>query len=393
MEYDCTCAKENGCTVPHETPTEEVKDAQATPPFKSIQCAAADKTQLEAAKHKKNPSSITRPASQSASIMHKAPGIFSFNATYMSTIADSDLDDFDLIHADSPKETIDPSRRAFTTPLLKPTPSKWDDAEKWLPGSEALNPAKANSRCSPLLAQMVASQAGMSIPWKGHLVAQTKDPGLGQRGEGDETVLVKGGNANPTLVTDVIDFSADEKEQLSLLRDQYPEEQGDGSFSPSCMNGSFMKLGTRMPKPLATKPSPETRDMGTAMTPIPSVEPSRTGTPVRATTPEKRRDVKSLEESKMATSCDNDADSGMRKPDVAESPRALTAKELQEKTRQEIVALGTQLGKASIAAAWAARVQGEDCKTALDLENIRRDVCASRADSWKDSQKVKYISR
>lgn len=411
MENDSSSTKENGWPIPHGTSRGEEKEAQ-TPPFKSIQCAVADKS-LEAAQHKKSHGGIpSRPSSQSASIMHKSPGIFSFNATYMSR-ADSDLEDFDQLHTDTPKEIIDLSRRTFLTPLLKPTPSKWDDAEKWLPGSETLNPARAKSRSGPLLAQMVASQAGMSIPWKGHMFGQPRDSGLGQRVEAEEMAsepVVKNvatSNVTPELVKDVIDFTADEKEQLNLLLDRYSVERGggeahsDGSLSPSCMNGSFMKLGARMEKPVV-RSSPETRDMGTAMTPIPSVEPSRTGTPLRETTPEKRPDDvkgRSLEDSGMTVSCDNDADSGTSKNEAAESPRALTEKELQEKTRQEIVALGTQLGKANIAATWAAREAKESAfirkssKTALDLENIRRDVFASRADAWKEAEKAKYTFR
>ena len=396
VEDGSSGAKENGWGIPQDTARGEGKDAQ-TPPFKSIQCAVADKT-LEAARHKKsNHGGIpSRPSSQSASIMHKSPGIFSFNATYMSR-ADSDLDEFDH-HTDTVKDTVDLSRRsAFLAPLLKPTPSKWDDAEKWLPGSETLNPARAKSRSGPLLAQMVASQAGMSIPWKGHLFGEpTKEySGLGQEVASEPVVKsFATSNANPKLVPDVIDFTADEKEQLNLLLDRYSVERGgDGSLSPSAMNGSFMKLGARTEKPTAKPSVPATRDMGTAMTPIPSVEPSRTGTPLRDTTPEK------MPNDAESRSC-NDADGGRSQNEAAGSPRALTEKELQEKTRQEIVALGTQLGKANIAAAWAAReakdsaiIRKSSKASAIDLENIRRDVFTSRADAWKEAEMAKYTSR
>ncbi|KAG0589835.1 hypothetical protein KC19_1G052200 [Ceratodon purpureus] len=414
MANDPSGAKENGWATPQGASRGEEKEAR-TPPFKSIQSAVADKT-LDAAKHKKNHGGIPcRPPTQSASIMHMSPGVFSFNATYMSR-ADSDHDDSDQLHTDTPtKEIIDLSRRTFLTPLLKPPPSKWDDAEKWLPGSESLNPARAKSRSGPLLAQMVAIQAGMSIPSKTHLFGQPRDTGLGQRVEAEEMAsepVVKNvttSHVNPKSVTGVIDFTVDEKKQLNLLLDRYSAENGegeahsDGSLSPSRMNGSFMKLGARTEKQ-TVKPSTETRDMGTAMTPIPSLEPSRTGTPLRETTREKRSDDeegKSLDSgSGMAVSCDNDADSGRSKNDAAESPRALTEKELQEKTRKEIVALGTQLGKANIAAAWAAKEAKESViirkssETALDVENIRRDVLAvSTADAWKEAEKAKYTSR
>ena len=337
MESDASGAKENGWVIPHEA---SARGCHAqTPPFKSIQCAVADKT-LEVAKQRKR----AIPSSQSsASIMHKSPGVFSFNATYM-TRPDSDLDDLDHLH------TVDANTElSHRFPHLKPTPSKWDDAEKWLlPGT------KAKSRSGPLLAQMVASQAEMSIPWKGHLFGQPV----------------------PTskMATEVVDFTADEKVQLNLLLERYSVERGDGSLSPSCMNGSFMNLGHARTE--ATQPVAEcsTRDMGTAMTPIPSVEPSRTGTPLRASTSEGTR----------IESCDEVVSK-------VESPRALTEKEMREKTRQEIVALGMQLGKANIAAAWAAKDSAVTRKAApQDLETVQ---LASRADAWQEAQKAKYTFR
>ncbi|EFJ05325.1 hypothetical protein SELMODRAFT_48466, partial [Selaginella moellendorffii] len=97
------------------------------------------------------------------------------------------------------------------------------------------------------------------------------------------------------------------------------------------------------------------RDMGTEMTPIASQEPSRTGTPIRATTPTIR------------------------------SP-----------TRQEIRALGAQLGKANIAA-WASREEEEEdaskCLKNIDLEEVKRNVLETRAAAWEEAEKAKYEAR
>lgn len=56
----------------------------------------------------------------------------------------------------------------------------------------------------------------------------------------------------------LMDFTADEKEQLNLLLDRYAVQSfkagelglpSDGSTSPSCLKGSFLKLGGRTDKP------------------------------------------------------------------------------------------------------------------------------------------------
>lgn len=144
------------------------------------------------------------------------------------------------------------------------------------------------------------------------------------------------------------------------------------------------------------------------MTPIASVDPSRTSTPLRTTTTTQT-------ESKISVQRNGDG-SDHAETKSALAPRALvmSEKEMQErKTRQEIVTLGTQLGKASIAAAWAAREKEEeesererescavgeskDTKVNLDLENnsvrSQRDVFASRAEVWQEAEKAKYTTR
>lgn len=481
VEHD---SKENnaGWSMPH--------DPSQNPPFKSIQCAMAMEAASKKSKHGGIP--VSRLADSSIMNSHKSPGIFSFNATYMSRVPDSDLDfDFDdpiRSHAvtTAPSATtkvvvsqqqLDVSRRTFITPLLKPTPSKWDDAEKWLPGSENQS-ARAKSRSGPLLSQMVAAQAGMSIPWKGSQIASSQTerqctPGLalGQRGQdaaevgssGSEAADVKDVQTQEEASTPstpgrasslpgLIDFTADEKEQLNLLLDRYAVQSlkagelglpSDGSISPSSLKGSFLKLGARTDKPgvvdfsagtgdynsknaldldsksnstrvstrdmgtemtqkgdynsantpdLDSKPNfarVATRDMGTAMTPISSVEPSRTSTPVKR----KGEAAAAVEIPKETTKETTKSTTPVEFP--------MTEKEFQEKTRQEIVALGTQLGKANIAATWTAREREQQesavvklrSSNTLNLETLRRDVFASRADAWQEAEKLKYTTR
>lgn len=129
------------------------------------------------------------------------------------------------------------------------------------------------------------------------------------------------------------------------------------------------------------------RDMGTEMTPIASQEPSRTGTPVGATTP-----IRSPTNSRPSTP-------GRAAPASSlidqEANKELSEKELQMKTRREIMALGTQLGKMNIAA-WASKEEDKDASTSLrtvPAEQPGKSVIETRAAAWEEAEKAKYIAR
>lgn len=134
------------------------------------------------------------------------------------------------------------------------------------------------------------------------------------------------------------------------------------------------------------------RDMGTEMTPIASQEPSRTGTPVRATTP-----IRSPSSSRPSTPGRTaPAPSPTILPDDrVDLKKELSEKELQMKTRQEIMALGTQLGKMNIAA-WASKEEDKDASASLKTvtaEQPTKNVIETRAAAWEEAEKAKYMAR
>ncbi|KAJ7520970.1 hypothetical protein O6H91_19G033000 [Diphasiastrum complanatum] len=142
------------------------------------------------------------------------------------------------------------------------------------------------------------------------------------------------------------------------------------------------------------------RDMGTEMTPIASQEPSRTGTPNRATTPTLRSPVSSRPSTPGRASPTPSPQQGLDvnglcKESESKQPE-LTEKELQAKTRQEILALGTQLGKANIAA-WATREEEDadasKCLKNIDLEEVKKNVLETRAAAFEEAEKAKYMAR
>lgn len=90
------------------------------------------------------------------------------------------------------------------------------------------------------------------------------------------------------------------------------------------------------------------RDMGTEMTPIPSQEPSRSATPVGATTP-----LRSPNSSIPSTPRRGEPEPMSTRNLGADYKKdKLSEKQMKLKTRREIVALGVQLGKMNIAS-WA----------------------------------------
>lgn len=139
------------------------------------------------------------------------------------------------------------------------------------------------------------------------------------------------------------------------------------------------------------------RDMGTAMTPTASVDPSRTATPIRATTPEK-----SPTSSHSATPERNFSADAVKSNHMEAAGTPTTGNDhVQSKARQEILALGEHLGRANITARAAkedqnntnvSKISSKDC-TAVDLEQLRKNVLTTRVAAWEEAEKAKYTSR
>ena len=74
---------------------------------------------------------------------------------------------------------------------------------------------------------------------------------------------------------------------------------------------------------------------------------------------------------------------------------------VQTKALQEILALGEHLGRANITARAAkedhnntnaSKNSSKDC-TAVDLEQLRKNVLTTRVAAWEEAEKAKYTSR
>jgi hypothetical protein len=160
------------------------------------------------------------------------------------------------------------------------------------------------------------------------------------------------------------------------------------TFNRHDASTTLQSATTCIPPP-STVWSVSMRDMGTEMTPIASQEPSRTGTPVRATSPNCSRPT-----TPRRTLGPNAIGAVISHGECSNSE--LSEQELQTKTRREIMLLGTQLGKTNIAA-WASKKE-EEKDASLSLKTVPMDqstqnITAVRAAAWEEAEKAKYLAR
>ena len=131
------------------------------------------------------------------------------------------------------------------------------------------------------------------------------------------------------------------------------------------------------------------RDMGTEMTPIASQEASRIGTPIRPATP--TRSPNSSRPLSPARTGPTSSATELSEHLGDSDKKELSEKELKMTTRREIMVLGQQLGKTSIAA-WASKDE-EESDGAVPMDQSAKNVNDARAAAWVDAEKAKYLAR
>lgn len=348
-----------------------------------------------------------------------------------------------------------PPRRVLG-PHSKPAPSKWDDAEKWLVNlssgdSHARNKLKPGLGYSQGMAVNHARKAGFSgqggrqignasvlmTKTASNASGVTEMASAGQSLNQEEVETKKiypdkcvsnlddGGPSKFAFMPSVAHSTA--RTNCSLDRYSLEDISHSDPSGPREVNDgeTLLKPSLRIEKPIAdpainlskhdpsstqrTTPSyvppPSTvrsvsmRDMGTEMTPIASQEPSRTGTPVRATTPTMRSPNSSRPSTPgrvAPSSSPMDITDNELGSQAGVNTSELSEKELHAKTRREIIALGTKLGKANIAA-WASKQEEED-KALKSLETKVPEpnmliILEARATAWEEAEKAKYMAR
>ncbi|XP_071735789.1 uncharacterized protein [Rutidosis leptorrhynchoides] len=274
------------------------------------------------------------------------------------------------------------SHRKPMVPFSKQAPSKWDDAQKWI-----ASPTSSRVKNEPIVKK---NNHGNRQPVT-KVVVEVPDLRLVPYEEPDTKQI----DSNQSKDNKGQSVSWDVDYVKSTVVDSYSksvlmigDSVGDSAINLSRHDTSLSIQNTTLVPPPTEARSVSMRDMGTEMTPIASQEPSRTGTPVRATTPS-RSPSSSRPATPERTGPVSSTTTNNSNPLFDSGNRELSEKELQLKTRREIKALGTQLGKTNIAA-WASK--DEEDKDASTLGG-GKSVIEVRAAAWEDAEKAKYMAR
>ncbi|ONK71112.1 uncharacterized protein A4U43_C04F4840 [Asparagus officinalis] len=214
----------------------------------------------------------------------------------------------------------------------KPTPSKWDDAQKWLAGLSGAGD-HSHSKNKPRNSNADDRRLLNSASQRARESTSSTDVGL------HEDIVLTIGNVQDEGETKNIDSNE------ALWRMSKPESPVE--VKSVCL-----------------------RDVGTEMTPLASQEPSRTGTPIRATTPA------------LTSPIDSTASSPGRGRNQSNEGYQLGVNHLERNT--EVVVFnrgGDEVGR-NVVSSNGAIVQ---VKTPSSLEN--------RALAWDEAERAKYMAR
>ncbi|CAN6449198.1 unnamed protein product [Victoria cruziana] len=232
--------------------------------------------------------------------------------------------------------------RVVLNSLNKPAPSKWDDAQKWLVGmSNGVDQGHSKIN-KPRNSNADEQRHAFPTAQKG------RTPGEGTM-DCEQVVVLNPDEGE----TKKIDYSE------SLWRINKPSE--DSSMIRSiCV-----------------------RDMGTEMTPIGSQEPSRTATPIRATTPSARSPISSR------TSSPGRRSQGVQSTETNQAHQGPAGNRLDTVIP----------GRASFSGTgWISKDEDEsEASKILQKNNSERDrrigMLEARAVAWDEAERAKYMAR
>ncbi|TYJ49862.1 hypothetical protein E1A91_A01G164800v1 [Gossypium mustelinum] len=277
-------------------------------------------------------------------------------------------------------------------PFSKPAPSKWDDAQKWIASPTANRPKTGQG------GQGVGSRKGGTFGYgrqsSTKVVIEVPDQRMVAFEEPDTKRIDTNHAKKDDGLQKFVNWESDPYPVVDsygkpVLMIQNSVAESAISLSQHDSSISIHSATTFIPPP-STARSVSMRDMGTEMTPIASQEPSRNGTPVRSTTP--IRSPNSSRPSTPTRAVLSTSPENSRK-DHLDLNRDLSEKELQMKTRREIMVLGAQLGKTNIAA-WASKEEEDkDASTSLKIvapEQPSKSVIETRAAAWEEAEKAKF---
>uniref|UniRef100_A0A7N0VHY0 Remorin C-terminal domain-containing protein n=1 Tax=Kalanchoe fedtschenkoi TaxID=63787 RepID=A0A7N0VHY0_KALFE len=253
-------------------------------------------------------------------------------------------------------ERVRPSQlsRSFS----RPASSKWNDAEKWIMSRPAAN--QASKKKSVMLNPM------------------TRFPMMRVSPESSGEDKVAGGGLSRMLQTKRVDF-CQPASQVGL--DKF-------SFAPANVRSTATqpedKTGLGVVRAVAM------RDTGTEMTPMASQDPSRTSTPVGASTPLCSPTVSIPSSSTPGRELPTPTFRAASRSLQLDDKKIASEQEQKLKTWREIMALGVQLGKKNIAA-WASKEEKEHCVGQVKMTGLSEFQV--RASAWEQVEMTKHEAR
>ncbi|CAN6290876.1 unnamed protein product [Urochloa humidicola] len=265
----------------------------------------------------------------------------SSNSGHRSRNQAPDDDSFDSESSSSGPPTVKRSAAvaALLPPFSRPTPSKWDDAEKWISSPTSNRTGRAGPATGT-----VPKKSALAFPEHG----------------GRPPAVAK-------VVSDVPTNTG------PLVKNSDGLTQSD-LFKPA-------QSASIIDEPAPAIRSVSMRDMGTEMTPIASQEPSRTGTPIVASSPTSSRTPTPQRTTEFSIS------------NIDSNKKEMSEEELQMNTRQEIMDLGQMLGKTTVAA-WASKEEKAAAHFKSATTNKVVDIDReARATDWQEAEKAKYLAR
>ncbi|KAL6843794.1 hypothetical protein ACP4OV_026365 [Aristida adscensionis] len=269
------------------------------------------------------------------------------------------------------------------------TSSKWNDAEKWI-----VNRQNVNQNISKGNAQNQAAHQMNSAAARGGAIVPKVSGRPGQK--------MKRINPASSASRSILERLSFASHQPKLVRPANVCPANNANVTSECPkeNGTCSSISVKPcndPKSIPMVQSVSVRDIGTEMTPIPSQEPSRTGTPLGSVTPIRSPNCSipstPVGGRSVASPGEDNTDDGpyfSKKGGTDE----LSDTEMRLKTRKEIAALGVQLGKMNIAT-WASKEELELVSagpTIADLERMKKEY-ATRAAEYEEAENCKHTAR
>ncbi|XP_062226767.1 uncharacterized protein LOC133925002 [Phragmites australis] len=327
--------------------------------------------------------SVPQPAPVNSSIIYPVRTVEDDGNDCDSGLDNASTSSFEF-HGGERTATQNPAAGYFS----RQTSSKWNDAEKWI-----VNRQNVNQNISKGTAQNQTAHQMNSAAARGAIVPKVS---------GRPVQNMKRVNPASSASRSILERLSFASHQPKLVRhaDVFPVNNASATseYHKATDPGSSIAVKPYSdPKVIRTVQSVSVRDVGTEMTPIPSQEPSRTGTPLGSMTPTRSPNcsIPSTPVGGRSTASpgEDNTDDGPyfnRKGGTNE----LSDTEMRLKTRKEIAALGMQLGKMNIAT-WASKEELELVSAApsiADMERMRKEY-ASRAAAYEEAENSKHTAR